>query len=511
MSNNFIKFKGKLLKIRVMKSLLLGAACGFTAGGVWLMLSRLAVIPFEPITSLLVGGLMLLLGAGVGWLVFRTTDLSLAKKLDADFALHEKAQTMVAYKDSDSEMLLLQRQDAERTLGDISLKSFKDKYFFIYPILAAVGALAVLAAFLVPDMRNYEPPEQVVPFDLTDMQRAGIEELIGYVNSSEMEEPYRTEISDELGRLLSTLEHTETQPAMQAALAETMAYIMTATYDSSSVTEIANALWDAEDEYTQMLARVINTSSWREPDWGDYAEKYSELRALYEHETKDGEVAAPTDDELLSELEWKLQNSALKINSSLSGSGVPSDDALYSALDAFVNLEGEDSVPGIKVLGEKIKTLSYTDALSELYRTFDAMTEAIYAAISQQKINANVGEYTMTKLSTMFLVPLPGFERPDFVKNGDAGVSGSDSGGKDDKDESQSQGGGVGTGATYGSKDLVLDPLTGEYVEYGTLLSKYYAVMSAKLSSGNYTEQQKEAIIKYFDLLYGGIKKDEGN
>ena len=56
----------------------------------------------------------------------------------------------------------------------------------------------------------------------------------------------------------------------------------------------------------------------------------------------------------------------------------------------------------------------------------------------------------------------------------------------------------------------MLDPLTGEYVEYGTLLDKYFSVMNSKLENGGYTEQQKEAIKKYFALLYGGMKKDEG-
>ena len=75
----------------------------------------------------------------------------------------------------------------------------------------------------------------------------------------------------------------------------------------------------------------------------------------------------------------------------------------------------------------------------------------------------------------------------------------------------ENTGGGVGEGVQYGSNDLVLDPITGKYVEYGTLLDKYYAVVFEKLQNGSYSDEQKKMIENYFALLYGGIKKEEGN
>jgi hypothetical protein len=57
----------------------------------------------------------------------------------------------------------------------------------------------------------------------------------------------------------------------------------------------------------------------------------------------------------------------------------------------------------------------------------------------------------------------------------------------------------------------VLDPLTGEPISYVELIDRYNAIMNERLSTGSYTEEQKEAIRKYFDLLYMGVKKEEGN
>lgn len=506
MSNNFIKFKGKLLKIRVMKSLLLGAACGFCAGGVWLMLSRLAIIPFEPITALLVGGFLLLLGVGVGWLVFRTTDISLAKKLDADFALHEKTQTMVAYKDGDSEMLLLQRQDTEEALSEIPLSRFKDKLFFIYPIVAALGAAVLISAFLVPDMRNYEPPEYVKPFAISEFQIAGIEELIKYTESSKANEDLREAVVDELESLLDELKAVDTEPEMQAALAESMAILCDLAYDASSMTEIATSLWSSGDKTVKEIAKTINTSDWREPEWGAFAEGFAQLRLLFNHQSEGG---AEGDEEImLSETRWLLENTALKLNMELSMSQIDEGDPLYDVIIRFAGGElddGGDKVYGLGGVAEKMANGSYADGMSELDRTFNAMADDIYAVLAAQKNDTNAVEYVMTRLSELFFVPLPRFERPSLTEHGDGGTE------SDDNDKDGPSDGGMGEGEVFGSKDLILNPETGEYVEYGTIIDEYYAVMYEKIQNGVYTEEQAEIIKNYFAILYGGMENEEGN
>ena len=141
--------------------------------------------------------------------------------------------------------------------------------------------------------------------------------------------------------------------------------------------------------------------------------------------------------------------------------------------------------------------------------SIDAFASDIFSALNTNKKNADTGEYTITKLSTLFLVPTPEFERPDFVKYQQ--TIGDENGSGDNKEnEGGSEGGGVGEGSVFCSTDLVLDPVTGEYVEYGTLLDRYYAVVFEKLQNGSYSDEQKNMIENYFALLYGGIKKEEG-
>ena len=135
------------------------------------------------------------------------------------------------------------------------------------------------------------------------------------------------------------------------------------------------------------------------------------------------------------------------------------------------------------------------------------MTEELYAVISAQKVNTNVGEHALKRLEMLFGMPAPAFERPVFAA--DSGGNADD----DNKDEDGPYQGGVGEGVVFGSDDLVLDPFTGKYVEYGTLYAKYNAIMNEKLGDEGYgyTEAQKKAIEKYFALLYGGFKNQEDN
>ena len=110
----------------------------------------------------------------------------------------------------------------------------------------------------------------------------------------------------------------------------------------------------------------------------------------------------------------------------------------------------------------------------------------------------------------LFSVPIPAFERPDFVKNGE-NINTGDQNHDDKENDNPSNSGGVGEGVQFGSDDLVLDPLTGEYVEYGTLYAKYNTLMIEKLGDEKYgyTEEQKKAIEKYFALLYSGFQDEE--
>ena len=508
MKLNFLKFKAKSARIGTISAVLAGASAGLAAFGISLLLSKLALLDFEPIISLPIGALAALIVGAVLFFVFKKSDKRLAMELDRIFGLNEKVQTMVQYEAESSEMLELQRQDAESSLATVGLKAYKPGHLWMYFVALILGAALTVSSVVVENRRDYVPPEEVIPFELSAMKERGLEELIKYVEESEMEELYRVSVADALKKLLADLKVTKTEPEMKAHLSEAMALILLTTYDSSSSAEILDALWDSGDKLVRELARTLDTSEWSEPDWGDYAFKLSEFKGQLVGDIEGEEQNEDLDNGIV----WRLDSLSLKVGLALPKSGIQTDDAIYSALIKLVS-DGEYVADGQRFHGlsgvvKKGSGLSNEELLAMIEATFTGMSNEIFSAIEQKKINTNVGEYALTKLSTLFLVPLPEFERPAFVKNGADGEGGSDSGGKDEEESGGGSSGGVGMGSVYGSDDLVLDPLTGEYVKYGTLLDKYFAVMEAKIAEGNYTELQKEAIRKYFALLYGGIKKD---
>lgn len=501
MSENFLKFKRRLNAIRTVRAALVGVSSGLLAGGVWLILTKLAILGFEPISSLFIGiGVALIVG-GLTFLFGGRSDKSLAEELDSEFGLKARVQTMIEYREESGEMISLQRQDTDSVLSDIPIRSYKFKGLPIYIIALVLSAAVLAGGFIVKDMRDYVPPEEIIPFELTELQEKGIEELIKYVENSGMEEEFKTPIADELSALLERLRLIDTQNDMRAALAESMAIITDVTYRSSTSTEMLNALWDSGEVYFKHLAKMLDTSSWNAPDWSDFAEKTVEYIAVLTGEKDESEGALVG----TARVKLALDNMERKLDIVLTASGLAEDDEMYLALcNLFSNEEA-----GLSLILDKIDSLSDTDVKAALEESFNVTSGNTFDAISLNRVNAATGEYAMTRLASLFLVPIPEFERPEFVKNNESPDGGKAGDGNDDKENGNSDGG-LGEGATYGSKDLVLDPLTGKYVEYGTLIDTYNALMLEKLENGSYTEEQKTAIRKYFELLYSGIEKEEG-
>lgn len=515
MNKNFYKFKKRLLGFRILKACLSAGALGGFVSGATLTLDKLEWVDLSSVLCISMGAGCAIAAFLAMFFMLWKSDKKLAREIDNEFHLSEKVQTAVAFRDVSGEMQALQREDTESALADIHENRLKPKRLWIYFLAFAIGAGALTAGTLIKEKEPYIPPEEVIPFEISKMQIAGIEELIKYVNSSQMEEPYKSNISNALTKLLAELKVATTEPEMQASLAVALTDITLNTYDSSSMTEILNELWATEEADIRLFAKVLNTSHWKEPDWGDFAEKYDAFSTAL---TSDGteEQPAPVDAEdeepdpeaFANTLRWKMENLSRKMTSALISSKIAQTDPLYASVYKLAN--GGDSVEGFAAIPTSYANADRDALIAAVDRTLAAMTDTFYATISTQKTNTNVGEYTMTRLGLLFSVPIPEFERPDFVKRGED-ISRDDQDLEEDNDENKPTSGGVGEGVQYGSDDLVLDPLTGEYVEYGTLYARYNTLMIEKLGDEKYgyTEEQKKAIEKYFALLYSGFKDEE--
>lgn len=502
MGENFLKFKKRLGKIRLLRSLMTGGSCGLAGAGIWLILTKLTVIDSEPLYAIFIGLGLALAGGAITFILCKKSDKALAEELDMSFGLKARVQTMIAYKDEDGDLINLQREDAERSLDSVPVNAYRFKNAGIHLTALVLSLTILLGGVFVEDMRYHIPEEEIEAFSLSDMQRAGLDELVKYVESSGMEEEFRTPIADELRRLRNSLEQITTVPDMRAELALSMATICDVTYRSSTSAEMLDALWESNNVYLRYLAVALDTSSWSSPDWGGFAEGIIEYSGVLMGDNNEDENALHG----VASLRWALNSMDTNIKVALDMSGVDSNDEIYTAIDRLFNA----NPGGLNQILASIDYYDDTTAREALNQCLNMNSSLLFDAVSLNRINAVVGEYTMTRLSSLFLVPVPEFERPEFVKNGEL-PDGSHSSGSDKENNGTSDGGGVGSGAQYGSNDIVLDPITGEPVPYAELIDKYYAIMNERLQSGSYTEEQKDAIIKYFDLLIKGVEKKEGN
>lgn len=507
MGENFKRFKKRAFLHRLLGSVLGGISAGLATAGALLLLYKLEVISLLPLYCALIGGGAALLVGGALFLILGGSDAALASRLDRELGLYERVGTMVAYSDSPDGMHVIQREDAEEKLSLIPTSRLRFKRLWIFLAALLVGAALLAVGIIVKDQRTAPEPPKIKPFALSAMQEAGIIELIAYVDTSEMDEPYKAELKDELGKLLTELKAVDTEPQMLATMAASLTEISAITYDSSSMTEILNALWATGGDRIQALAKALDTTEMTDPDWGEFADNYNAyIVALSVLTVSDAEGAAePTDAERLAHIKWSLEDVSIKVARGLTTSGIKAGDPLYDILTFMVS-DGEvseDGAFGYAALLSLIDDWPYEIASAELTKTLNAMSEPLFNVISRQKINANTGEYVQRKLSVLFEVPIPPFERPTLKDSGT-------SGGGDD-DQSGATSGGVGEGVQYGSDDLVLDPLTGKYVKYSELYAKYNTLMLEKLSNADYgyTEAQKKAIEKYFALLYSGFKAEK--
>ena len=501
MSENFLKFKRRLAMIRILRSVMTGVSIGLGASGVWLMLIRLALIDINILSTLYVGIGLALISGGIVFLLGRKSNKALAEELDEQFGLKARVQTMIEYEGQVGEVINLQRRDADEALSQIPIKEYKFKGLGIYIVVVVLCVAIFAGGFIVPDMRGYVPPEEIEPFALTALQEAGLGELINYVEASGMEDEFKSVIAAELRTLLDELRVIDTKPDMQAALAKSMAIICSITYESSTATEMLNALWDSGEVYFKHLAKALDTSSWSAPDWADFAENLTDYASALMGDGNEGDGALVGG----ASLKWAIDSMTRKLDVVLQSSGLGENDEIYAALVKLFN----SNPGGLKQLLNTVDDLEDDAARETLIQCLNFNSNALYDAISLNRVNAVVGEYTMTRLASLFLVPVPEFERPNFVKTGES-VDGGQGSGSDNDKENGTNDGGIGEGITFGSDDYVLDPMTGEYVKVGELIHKYNAIMNERLESGNYTEAQKEAIRKYFELLYSGIEKEEG-
>ena len=504
MNGNFKKIKRRALIVRLLKSLFTGAAVALPVIGALLMFARFEMIALERTPILLIGcGAGLVISVLV-FLLLRRNDKRIAMLLDRKYRLNEKVQTMLAYKNREGEpMIDLQRKDADQALESAKRSVIGIGRMWIYVLLLLIGAaLFTLSLFFHPVPPPEPEPEPPVPYEVSEIQLAALAELIESVAASEMESPYRENVVAALQTLDSEIREITTLVEKDEVVLRAIDEIMLQTDNSSVAVELIDALWSTGGKNARQLAKLMNYYDWPKSDEWDYFNgKKDDFYISFEHIDATSEHP---DYELMTEETQSLYLLlAEAIERTLKQVGAAETDALTVVLTrlASANESNADKthVYGLTTLAEYIVANTYKAAQRELESTLTALGGELFRVLSQNKVNINTGENAVTVLAGLFDVAAPRFERPQMIESSTGSDTGSGEGGVS---------GGISGGPTYGSDDKIYDPFTNRYVEYGTILDKYYAIMFGNITDGNYTEQEKKALEEYFKILYGGFETE---
>ena len=240
MDANFKKFKKKVWFEILIKCLVCGLASAFLAVDAVLLPCRLHGIDLLWLFYILIALGGFVLGAGVAFLIFRTDDKKIAKRLDRELNLQERVQTALAFSEQQSDMHDLQRANTSAVLGGVSVRSLKFANIAAL-ILSGVIALTAIAGAgviqsVVPPVfvPKTEAPTEEPKREVTDWEWAALDDLIEYVRTSKKADAVvKTGILLQLEGLRSALLNGVSNSSLSAFVENTVANIHNVVKDAN--------------------------------------------------------------------------------------------------------------------------------------------------------------------------------------------------------------------------------------------------------------------------------------
>lgn len=474
MPEGFVAFKRRIYTAVLVRVLAVALSAGLVTLAVCVALRRFGE------TAVSVGaciGLPLLaaaITAGVALLLLRPSERRVAGTLDTRFAMNERVQTMLAFRNSNEPMAILQRADTDGRLREIPQTALK--HHSVWACLCALVLCVALlgGAIFVPvtaeeSTDGGEASEVPVdpPFQLSEWQITAMENLIADVRASDMESVPKNALVAELENLLTALRTTTTVAQMKTKVIAVIVRADEIARDSNTYDDISRAMEVSLNDGVVSLGEAIGVT--------DNPAYRTVLDTI---------AAALTDAD-------KITAFATDLRQALSGAGVNVNDALYCSLTALAEAL------------DKLGSARAANLAQGVQNAFDAFYLSSTESLEGQYANSGMALTVRIRLMDIF-----GISASEIPKTG---VSGGAENQPPQKPENEGQHGAPGTGDTlYGSKDTIYYPDDNTHIEYGDKISEFYAKVQEQLQGHDYSEEMKEAIIKYFEALYGMKYPSEG-
>lgn len=532
MGNNFLKLKTKYIMTAVLKSVIIGVSCGLLAVGAVLLSLKLCSIKIHFAYFILIGvGTAVLSGGALFGLLYKfgLSNEKIAKKIDRDYELNERVQTVVEYGEEQSDVLNLLREDTERRLGNLPKRktSFaKVMAVSCYYIVVSVLSLALLlTAACLP--AHYDegsqggpsidiPVAEDPPFEYTlDLQSQMYDLMRDVLNSSLQQEE-----KDAVSKVLEDLDkqvlpsltlQSELKLAMQAATIAINGLIDNA----NTFLKVRDALKDFDEPLSKAIEQGVifyKAFNYKLVDLdmvkGQYGRVNSNIdEALARLFTDSYNAHKFTEDEnnaVQGDAVLEYRDNLASALTALTEMGVKEEDEMYEAIANFQKavsgvygkfLLGGYTVAGLNEGTETSLILAYDPNLKT------ALTDAILL----QCYNAILANYTRQKFADIFVNDGVSLKDLDELYDLKSELVNGDDGSGSTGDPSQ---GGYGTGEeNFGSKDLIYDTELGEQIEYGKVFQNYYSKVDDRIKE--LPQDLVDFINEYFKILLNGIKTED--
>lgn len=474
MLNSFNKFKKKIQKERLIKSIIFSLSLGliiFSAPWIYIKLKEITF-------NLLILGAI---GLGVSIITFvilyfiiKPSDYNIAKRIDEQLNLNEKVQTMIEYKDNNDDMACLQREDTLEILSKTPLKNLAMKFSIFLFLILFIACSACVTAIAIPSKEDdvSNDPDIILPpdpnYDLDNWTTRALLDLIEEVEASTINEGLKSQFVSLLQGLITELEKADKESEMTSLVNNIIEKVKLELDKVNTNNEVYTVLKESKNYSIMDLAIMINQL------------KVEEVEKCIENFIPlingNGDAITILDDDF-----------GLLLRKSL----LDTEESLFKALNGFSN-----------ELKTCVNELSVNDAVIAVVNKNKPI---IVNVISKQKENKEMADYIERQLIDIF-----GLGNDEEDSNLDDNNDPSNNDSDIDPDELEDNNlGGYGTGDfNFGSDDAFFDPESGKVV-YGDVVYDYYGEILGKFNEGNMPEELKEIFEKYFDILLG-MKEETG-
>ncbi len=486
MSEGFNSLKKKFKINAILSTILSGLGAGVLITSLLLLIFKLSALDFNPL-FILVGVATSLITASIMFVCLYPFDLRLAKYIDKRLGGKEEAQTMLACKDKNGDMVELQRDSTNSRILAIPKKETRVLSMWISAGVMALAIVMLIISLVVPKAAVPEPPkEPEKEFEFTDEKLTALQNLIDSVKESKLQDDVKNNVVLELEGLLDKLyieegEKPVTEKEMKALVVNTILSCRALIDKVDYCDELGVLLAKSNHNFlTELGTALIDYDS-------------ALLRDAIENAKKNTNTSNVDDtlDKIYTELSLVLKEA-----------NIPNDYKVYIAFNTFLN-EVNKIIEGRKngySLGAALKF--FNEALPPLF-------DSLAGRLPFEKSNEEQKEYITTRLMEIF-----GITKKDVFGDDEGQVTNPEIPAPDNDDKQNE--GGMGSGNTiFGSNELVYYPKLDIITEYGTaidesttVIGEYYARVIEAIMNGNYSQEVAEYLRDYFNHLYNASENE---